>query len=382
MSGATDFVTTLRDNGVGLVAGVPCSYLAGPISVLEHHPGVRYVAAANEGAALAIAAGARLAGAQAAVFTQSSGFGNLINPLTSLVLPYQIPILVVMSMRGLAADGDDAPQHQLTARTAQQWLTSLSIPHRSVTATDDAVTAAGEAMGLVRSGTTTFLLLAKDAIGGERPLPRRQAAVRTGMTRTEFIEVVTQTAKDAFVLSTTGYMSRSLYAVADSPRNFYMQGSMGHVASLALGAALSRPDRSFLVLDGDGALIMHLGALIAMGAQAPPNLVHIVFDNQAYESTGSQPVPRGHWRYEDMARACGYTFAAHADAAEKLRKLLRAAQANEGPSFISVDAAAEDAGGGAAAAPRASGSLPLPQIAARFSESVGALCASRGSNGD
>ena len=263
MISGSEFVDALERSGLQFLSGVPCSYFSSALRLLEDHPRMRYVPAANEGAALATAAGARLAGAPSAVIAQNSGFGNLINPLTSLVLPYRIPLLVIMSMRGWPSANPGEPQHQLMGRVVPDWLDSLDVPHWELvagTSISDLLTRAADALAASR---TAFILVGKGVIATETgPTGKPDGS---SPCREDVVRALTAELPDEFVLSTTGYLSRALHQAGDRPTNFYMQGSMGHVASLALGTALTRPDRRCVVLDGDGSLLMHLGPLASIG---------------------------------------------------------------------------------------------------------------------
>lgn len=361
MTSGTEFLAVLERHGVTLVSGVPCSYFTAPLRLLAGHPRIRYVPAANEGSALAVAAGARLAGGRGAVVAQNSGFGNLVNPLTSLVLPYRIPVLVVMSMRGRPAEPGEG-QHEIMGRVVPEWLDSMGVPRFELVAGGapfaDVMT---RATAVLDEGETAFVLVGKGAIEpDDAALPERP-----GLTRDAVVRVLAAEVRDEYVLSTTGYLSRSLFAAGDRPRNFYMQGSMGHVGSLALGAAAARKDGRFVALDGDGALLMHLGSLASVGAVAPPNLVHVVFDNGSYESTGGQPCPAVD--LAAVARTCGYRGATTVEDEESLRRELRAALDAPGPSLVVARG-----GPSAAAGDRASESLGLPAIAERFAAEAGA----------
>ena len=132
-------------------------------------------------------------------------------------------------------------------------------------------------------------------------------------------------------ISTCGFITRDLYNIADRPENFYLVGSMGMAAPVGLGVALARPERHVVVLDGDGSFAMNLGVL-PMIAEQRPNLVHVVLDNGAHESTGGQrPVavadPAG------LAVAAGYRAAATVDSTQGL---LEARCAPDGPTLIHV----------------------------------------------
>lgn len=356
ISGA-DFLDALERHGIRNLTGVPCSYFGAPLRLLEAHPALRYVPAVNEGSALAMAAGARLAGTASAVIVQNSGFGNLVNPLTSLVLPYRIPLLVFMSMRGWPVAGAGEQQHRLMGRVVPGWLDSLDVPHWPLVPggrpLSDVMADAAEALA---GGDTAFVLVGKGAIE-----PASAGTLdRAGVTRDDLVRALSAELRDELVLSTTGFLSRAMFAAGDRPENFYTQGSMGHVASIALGAATQRPDRRFVVLDGDGSVLMHLGSLATIGASERANLVHVVFDNGAYESTGAQPTA-SRMDFAEMARAAGYRNTAAVSSVAELPAAIRSALDATGPSLLAVTGVVGGPAGG-----RASESLDVTEIAARF----------------
>jgi hypothetical protein len=139
------------------------------------------------------------------------------------------------------------------------------------------------------------------------------------------------------VIHANGYVCRESFAVRDRPENFYMIGSMGLASSIALGLALARPDRHVVVFDGDGNLLMNLGILPMVGGGSTgraPALVHVVFDNGVYGSTGGQLSPSRGVRLDAVAAACGYTRAVSVDTADGVARAVREALAVDGPSFI------------------------------------------------
>ncbi|WP_031513261.1 phosphonopyruvate decarboxylase [Streptomyces sp. NRRL F-5123] len=355
----------LAAHDYGLVTGVPCSYFAGPLRLLDRGAAPPYVAAVNEGGAIAVAAGAQLGGTRPMVLAQNSGFGNMVNPLTSLVLPYRIPMTVMVSMRGWPAADAGEPQHHWMGRVVPDWLDSLGVTWWMLTgdgpSLDDLL---GKARPVLDRGEPAFVLVAKGAIADDAP---KDAAARpAGLpTRDEAVAAVLAEAGDAHVLSTTGYLSRSLFNLGDSERNFYMQGSMGHVAGIAVGAALARPENRFVVLDGDGAVLMHMGSLATVGDLAPDNLVHVVFDNGVYDSTGGQRTGRRRTDFAAAALACGYRDAQSVDSVAALRTAMRGALACAGPSAIVVRGAS-----GGAAGERASSSLSVTEVGDRFRASL------------
>jgi phosphonopyruvate decarboxylase len=363
MISAAGFCTALERIGVRLVTGVPCSYFAGPLRLLESRPG-RYVPAANEGAALAIAAGAELTGNRAAVIVQNSGFGNLVNPLTSLLLTFDIPVLVFMSLRGWPDPARDEPQHAVMGRTTHDLLDALRVPYEVLKPEEDhlaeALATADEARA---DGRPAFILVPKGTI--EAP-PAAPADATAPFGRREALSAVLPHVDGALVFTTTGYVSRELFGLRDRAETFYMQGSMGHALALGLGAALSRPDRRVLVIDGDGALLMHTGTAFTAGALAPPNLVHVVLDNGSYESTGGQRTTSSTVDWWALGAAAGYRSSVVCETAPALGRALDATRGISGPHLVVARIAATPG----VTPPRVTSALTPVELRHRFQESA------------
>ncbi|MFF8989363.1 phosphonopyruvate decarboxylase [Streptomyces sp. NPDC014983] len=350
----------LRGRGVDRFAGVPCSYFAGLIPLLQRDG--RYVASANEGAAFATACGFSLAGSPGAVLVQNSGLGNLVNPLTSLAAPYDIGVLMFVSHRGDPDGPPDEPQHRLMGAATVPLLDALRVPHWQLSGdADDLGPTLDAALDAVRSGRTAALVVPRGVM--QKPGPAEEAPETSERPGTQdVVAALGALLGDELVVSTTGFTSRWLFAGADRPGNFYMQGSMGHAISLGLGLALARTDRRVFVLDGDGACLMHMGALGTVGAQAPGNLVHVVLDNQQYESTGGQPTAGARTRFEDVARASGYRWGGRVTALSELKPALESLGSQPGPALLVIETTA----GAGAAPPRATASLEPEAIRTRF----------------
>ena len=141
---------------------------------------------------------------------------------------------------------------------------------------------------------------------------------------------------DDLVLSTTGMISREVFATRDRPENFYMIGSMGLLSSFGLGLALLTPQRRVFVLEGDGSALMSLGTLPLIAAEHPDNLTHIILDNEAYESTGAQPSISSKVDLGDVAGSCGYACVAWVDGTGELDLALSQCDLGEGPFLILV----------------------------------------------
>lgn len=377
----TDDGTRLVDAAVALgyrdVAGVPCSILDGVLQAAERHPDVRYLPAVDEGEAAAYAAGVRLAGGRALVVLQNSGLGNAVNPLASLLVPYRLPALLLVSWRGQPGR-EDEEHHLPMGRATLPILDALGIRARLLGQEVEVADAFRQAHAEAEeSGLPVALVVPRGRLGEcrrtpaspGRPLERATATVQRfgGGAPAQRDAVVQALARltegdgeDApVVVSTTGYASRALGRY-DRDRFFYMQGSMGCATAVALGVARRQPGRTAVVLDGDGALMMRLGALATVGHQSPANLVHLVLDNGGYLSTGGQPSSASTVDFAAAALACGYRRAARCEGADGVEEALRwALRAGEGPALLHLRIGTEEAAG-----PRPT--LSPPQIAARF----------------
>lgn len=326
MLDARAFVAELGVRGYAFSSGVPCSLLGAFLQEMEHQQALEHVHAANEGDALAMANGATLGGKQSFVYLQNSGLGNLMNPLTSLTEMYKIPVLLLVSWRGNPArTKPDAPEHVLMGEKMRAFLDVFGIPHKVLPADDPGAHAMlAEMTALMRARRSAVALIVPEGL-----LAAEHATeARPGFTRREAIaEILAQSTADDLFVATTGFTARDLAAVRHargegSGRDFPMIGSMGCAAPLALGLARASGKR-VIVLDGDGALLMRMGALSTIGAIRPDNLLHVVFDNAAYESTGGQPTTSPTTDFAAAARACGYPAATTVADAAALAQALR-----------------------------------------------------------
>ena len=344
---ASDFVEEARRRGFSLYAGVPCSFLKPFINYVIDDESLRYVAAANEGDAVAIAAGSYLGGAPAICMFQNSGLGNAVSPLSSLTATFEIPVLAIVTHRGRPGADRDEPQHELMGRITGDMLELMGIPWEEFpTETTQVGPALDRATTWMRERSLPYaLIMAKGSVEPwrepqQRPLgthhrPALPMASAPQASRGAMLDGL-QASLDGsdVVISTTGYTGRELYAHGDAPNQFYMVGSMGCASSLALGVAITRPQNRVVALDGDGAAIMRLGALTTLGAEQQPNLVHIVLDNGQHESTGGQPTSTATTDLAGVAAACGYRHVERATTPERLSDLLR--ERLVGPVFIHV----------------------------------------------
>ena len=336
-----------RKAGIGFFAGVPDSFLKGLCDELFDRfgtDGPSHVVAHNEGGALGLCAGHYLAtGKPALCYMQNSGLGNTVNPLTSLTDPqvYAIPCLLVVGWRGEPGVKDE-PQHIKQGAVTLSQLDLLGIPYAVLSADTSEEEFRDLFAGLLaalQQGKVAALVVRKGALVSDRHPAYGNDAV---LSREDAAEIILRAAapSDCFV-STTGKLSREVFELReklgqDHRRDFLTVGSMGHASMIALGVAESKPDRRVWCLDGDGAVMMHLGSLALIGRRAPKNLVHVVVNNGAHETVGGMPVCSGALNITALAEAAGYRRVLKAGTAESLRQALEDAASAEGPVLLEV----------------------------------------------
>lgn len=335
--------------GADFYTGVPdsllqplCGYLMNTYGDAPQH----HIIAANEGNAAAIAAGYHLAtGKLPVVYMQNSGIGNIINPVTSLLHQrvYGIPSLFIVGWR--AEPGlHDEPQHVLMGDITRTLLEDVGVStytvYKDTTAAD--VTAQMEKWKpLFAAGKSAALVIRKGALTYDGKVCYKN---EYPMTREQIVRCVTEAAGEDMIVSTTGKASRELYELRDASaaghgHDFLTVGSMGHSSSIALGIALQRPDVRVWCIEGDGAVLMHMGALAVIGAKKPANLIQILINNMAHESVGGMPTVAGSVQWEQLAKACGYPYACGVSTQESLCEALAKAKAADTLCLIEAKAA-------------------------------------------
>ncbi|MBX7464496.1 phosphonopyruvate decarboxylase [Streptomyces sp. NPDC059095] len=361
MISAEFFCAELDRHGYGFFSGVPCSFLKGPFALLEQRGS--YVPAPNEGIALSMAAGSELSGVKSAVLAQNSGLGNLLDPLTSLSMAYEIPLLLFVSLRGWPNAEDDEPHHAAMGAATIGVLESVGVAHGILEPTEQSLTELLARAEEERALQRQFVILVPAKTVGTCDVPAKPSEAL--LDRRTAVTALARHLDGALVYSTTGMISRELFGVRDSGRNFYMQGSMGHAIGLGLGTALNRPDERVAVIDGDGAAVMHLGGLALVGERRPENLTHIVLDNGSYDSTGGQRTRGSSMRWADLALAAGYrtgeTCRTEAEIDDHMAKVADL----PGPHLIAVFIAK-----GGATPPRVTSAHTNAEVTARFKGEV------------
>ncbi len=324
--------------GFALYTGVPCSYLKPFINYVIDSPKLHYIGAANEGDAVAIASGAEVGGRHAVVMFQNSGFGNTVNPLTSLNAIFKIPVLVIATLRGEPGGPHDEPQHELMGQITTGLFDLMRIPWEYFPQEESKIAPALEraVQHMTNTKTPFAFVMQKDAVESyklkTKPSPRPVDVGNLDTrpwpaslpTRTEVLRAVQggTSRRDDAIVATTGYTGRELYALGDHENQLYMVGSMGCASSFGLGLAWARPDKRVVVLDGDGAALMRMGNFATLGYERPTNLVHVLLDNEAHDSTGGQSTVSHSVDFCAIARACGYAQAWRVTSLEELTNRL------------------------------------------------------------
>lgn len=346
---ASDFINPAREFGFDTWAGVPCSFLTPFINSIIDNPDMAYVAAANEGDAVAIATGAALAGRRAVAMMQNSGLGNAVSPLSSLNWVFRVPVLLIITLRGEPGLPDE-PQHELMGQITGKILDELQIPWvwfpRRADEVEGVLTVANWQME--RTGLPYALVMRKGSVDKaelrSRWVPEARPAAfpedefsqgETEVSRHQALAaMIEQTDVDqSVVIATTGFTGRELFSIADRPNHLYMVGSMGCASSLGLGFSLALPQRKIVVADGDGAVLMRMGNLSTIGAYGGCNFRHLVLDNGMHESTGGQATVSPAVSFAAIAKACGYKNAIESRSLDSLASFL---EAGPGPSLLQL----------------------------------------------
>ena len=338
------FIEKLRENGIDCFAGVPDSLLKNICAYITDHCDAEHnIIAANEGAAVGIAAGHYLAtGKPACVYMQNSGEGNIINPLASLTDEevYNIPVLLLIGWRGRPGVHDE-PQHVKQGKVTTGLLNVIGVNYEVLSKEEDkAEKQIAKAIKALQNKEVFALVIEKDTFEDYK-LQNVEVNDLT-MSREEAIQTVAAALgeKDCIV-STTGMISRELFEYRAAKgqgheRDFLTVGSMGHASQIALGIAMAKPERKVWCFDGDGAAIMHMGSMAIVANKSPKNYVHVVFNNGAHDSVGGQPTVGLKIDLPAVAQAVGYKNTCSVDSKEALAETLKAVVTMEGPSLLEI----------------------------------------------
>lgn len=326
-------------------AGVPdsqlkplCNYLMSTYGIGEHH-----IIAANEGNCVALAAGYYLStGKIPIVYMQNSGIGNIINPVASLMNDkvYGIPCIFFVGWRGEPGLHDE-PQHIYQGEITIKLLEDMDIRTFIVSkdTTEEEVKAQlAKWKPLLDAGKQVAFVIKKGAFEFDGIVKYFNT---NEMVREDVVRRIVAVSNTDLIISTTGKVSRELFEIRETNRqghqyDFLTVGSMGHSSSVALEIALQKPRKKIWCVDGDGALLMHMGSMALIGANRPENMVHIVINNGAHETVGGMPTVASKIDIVAIAKGCGYPNAVCVENYDDLEKELVIAKEKDELSLIEV----------------------------------------------
>lgn len=340
------FVRQIKNLGISTVIGVPdsalkpfCDYMNRKGKELFNH----YVPA-NEGAAVGMAIGSYLAtGKAACIYMQNSGIGNAVNPVTSLAngAVYGIPMLMVIGFRGEPGTKDE-PQHKFMGSVTEGILDLLEVEYAVIGSDtserelDEIFIRAGKAL----SDNRQFAIVIKRGSFDDTETESYRNGY--GLVREEAIrEIIASIHEEDVLVSTTGKISREAYEQSDAlkgqhAQDFLTVGGMGYASMIALGIAKEKPHKKVYCLDGDGAVLMHMGNLAFIAKQKPENMIHICLNNEAHESVGGMPTGSVGVRYAKVAEACGYPAVYTVENLQQLREVLGQVQEGQQLAFVEI----------------------------------------------
>ena len=313
-----------------------CAYVNDKSSREQH------IIAANEGNAIAIAAGYFMAKRKVpVVYMQNSGLGNTINPLISLAGSevYSIPMILMIGWRGEPGIRDE-PQHQKQGSVTEEQLKILDIDYYIMDSdTNIEELVENVSLAINRKSSPVAILVKKNSFSSYKP--KKLQNKTNAITREKAIDqIVSLSADDDILISTTGKSSRELYEIrgkkSDVQKDFLTVGSMGHASSIALGVSIVKRDRKIICLDGDGALLMHMGALPIIGSISPSNFLHIILNNFSHESVGGQATVASIMDFQKLSEASNYKNYRKAKNIKELDRAWHKINYLDGPSMLEI----------------------------------------------
>ena len=342
-----EFYNELLNNDINFFTGVPDSLLKSFCAYIKDNvSSEKNIISANEGNAIGLASGYYLATRKIGlVYMQNSGLGNALNPLASLVdkLVYSIPMLLIIGWRG-EPNKKDEPQHKKQGLITTETLEMLGIKYEILdedTNNDEMKLKVKKAYNYMTENKEPYALVIKKDTFDEYKL-KNNTSFDFEMTREEAIEIIVSKMKeDSVIVSTTGMASRELFELREKHKenhnkDFLTVGSMGHASQIALGIALSNKEKDVYCIDGDGALLMHLGGLSIIGNQSPKNFKHILINNGAHDSVGGQETVGFKIDILAIAKACGYKECYSCSSKVELIRLAEKITDVEGPVLLEI----------------------------------------------
>ncbi len=337
-------ISIFAKEGLNFITGVPCSIFKDLLIYVNNTNRISHIPATSEGEACAIASGYYLSTKKIPiVYMQNSGLGNSVNPLTSLMdkVVYSIPALLLVSWRGEPGEKDE-PQHLKMGKITLKLLNTLDIPYAVLSPNETEIEKEiKKAKQYFKKNNSPYALVVKKGIIESRQNKKEEKNIYS-LTREQAIKIIIDNLKgNEAIVSTTGKTSRELFEYREAKKqghqtDFYTVGSMGCSAGIALGIALNKPKKRIFIFDGDGAALMKMGTLATIGHFLPKNLFHIIFDNNAHDSTGGQKTVSNSVDFSKIALTCGYKSAKTVSTQKELTGFIKTLKLQKQPSMLVI----------------------------------------------
>ncbi len=337
-----NYYKNLKAAGIDFFTGVPDSLLKNFCSCIQDRETKAHISAANEGNSIGLATGYYLAtGKVPLVYMQNSGVGNSVNPLVSLTSDtvYSIPVVLMIGWRGQPGEKDE-PQHVNQGRITTTLLDTLGVEWEILSQKDDEAVKQTNRLHklaleekkpkalIVQKGTFSEYSITH---GTERKNPSREDVLET---------LIENIGKDSYVFTTTGKTSRELFELREKKsmpheRDFLTVGSMGHTSSIALAFSKYNECEVFCI-DGDGALLMHMGSLPVNASESGSNFKYILLNNYSHESVGGQPTASHVINFEQMFQSVGFPYSKTVYSLEEFIKVIKSKDFHENSFALEV----------------------------------------------
>jgi phosphonopyruvate decarboxylase len=338
------FCDALKSHNMLFYAGVPDSLLKNFCEYIDNDSAIKNIICANEGAAIALAAGHYLSsGNIGVVYMQNSGIGNATNPLLSLADKevYSVPMLLIIGWRGEPGIKDE-PQHIKQGKVTDKLLETMGVPFKIIdNTTCDFEKIIADTFQYCMNTSEPYALLVREntftPYSGSHSRENKYT-----LEREIAIKIIIENIEnDAVIISTTGKISRELFELREllhqsHSSDFLTVGSMGHASQIALGIAMNKTNRNIYCLDGDGAAIMHMGSMGIIGASSCPNYKHIIINNGAHDSVGGQATVGFDIDFIAIANGCGYKTALRAENESELIAHIEKIKKTKSPALLEV----------------------------------------------
>lgn len=322
------FFNEIKKLKIDFFTGVPDSLLKNFCFYISDNVNEdRHIISANEGNSIGMACGHYISsGKPALVYMQNSGFGNSINPITSLADKevYGIPMLILVGWRGEPGVSDE-PQHIKQGRVSEDLLKVLELPYSILGPDSDYKRILKDAyIQATENSCPAVILVQKGTFSEYLPNFSKASEFEHQLTRENAIKMIIGQAKEKDIfISTTGVASRELFEIREHlnqehDKDFLTVGGMGHTNSIAFGIAISNKDQRVICLDGDGSALMHMGSIAILGDQRISNMIYILLNNGVHDSVGGQPTVATNINFSKIASACGFSYIKEATSQKEL----------------------------------------------------------------